>query len=914
MKKEILSRAMFSKPMSKSARNTGIMAGFEDEMEEELAAEEMPPMARTPQNPEILMNNLRGDIRSVDARYLELAQMVGEEAASETPPEVLAMLQTQLAAQQAPPTPPAGGIGSLAPADPMAGGQMMPPGMAGGQMMPPGMEGAPMMPPGMEGGAPFPQGGAEQAPPTPDGMPPLRAADGAFATQDARREQMNSPLFIPEMGRFNELTSGRVPPEEMTPQEQEFLRTYQFGMGFTGGTIRDIAKEGASRIGSALSPYVQRGLSYVDELAGRYLPGTFKTEPITEGGRQALGQGRNMYRRPESFLQGAEGPIRGTGGRGTPAQTMTYGQRPFSEIVDPAVKKLSEFSRKKVNPGVAITAALAPWAVRDRPPTRSAKELAEVNALINQIPGPNTPLRDGRPAVGPEQVDPNAPAPTPDMAPPYEVIDEVAEDGPPTASSLLQRLVGDKQQFTYDPRIAGGGEGSLRDDVTRTIKENILPPKKEEVFKTRAERIKAEYEETEPLFRELLGDTKADARTNALLLLADAGFKFASTYKPTMAMALSDAMSGVPKGFANIVAQAKDRNIRIKTAALQRATDSIDMQDKVARDFQLEAYRQSGRLAYAELTAEGRERLEGIKGTEARRTEFLKQSGELEKLRYEKSIPIVKDLGFGMGQPVTSDGSPKGEPFMMLGPNGDAPGVVKEMMGSEFTLSETDNPYVTNLGTPPAATVRTAEGRTELGKKEAALTNALKEIRNVEDEVKNLFTPQTWFVNKVDNILVPVSGGTLKPNLDKVKANAALTATLNRLMKNVASSDQVGRTSVQEQEWAREITKALNDPVAFFSDPATAAKVLATIKTGLINERQGVLTQFGFINKELVKKVPATGTENDPFMYGNSPEEARRMDLYLKSSLRGMSPNSIIYLNRNGQTYSATVGNVLSAK
>jgi hypothetical protein len=381
-----------------------------------------------------------------------------------------------------------------------------------------------------------------------------------------------------------------------------------------------------------------------------------------------------------------------------------------------------------------------------------------------------------------------------------------------------------------------------------------------------------------------------------------------------MAMALGEALSGVPKGFANIVAQARDRDIRIKTAALQEATNSINMQDKVARDFQLEAYRQSGRLAYAGRTAEGRERLESIKGEQSRQTELLKQTWEQQKLQFERDNPIVKDLGFGMGQSFKKDGSPKGEPFMMLGPNGDAPGVVKEMMGSEFTLSETDSPYVTNLGTPPAATVRTEAGRAELGKKEAALTNALKEIRNVKGEVQNLFTPQTWFVNKVDNILVPVSGGTLKPNLDKVKAKAALTATLNRLMKNVASSDQAGRTSVQEQEWARQITEALNDPVAFFSDPATAAKVLATIETGLINERQGVLTQFGFIDKELVKKVPATGTENDPFMYGNSSEEAKRMDLYLKSSLRGMSPNSIIYLNRNGQTYSATVGNVLSAK
>ena len=120
MKNEILERAMFAMPLSKDARNSGIMAGFEEDMPEDVeeeSMEEMPPMARTPQNPEILMNTLRGDMRSMDARYQELAQMVGEEAAMDTPPEVLAMLQPQLAA-------PAAGIGAL----PQAQG-MMPPNM-----------------------------------------------------------------------------------------------------------------------------------------------------------------------------------------------------------------------------------------------------------------------------------------------------------------------------------------------------------------------------------------------------------------------------------------------------------------------------------------------------------------------------------------------------------------------------------------------------------------------------------------------------------------------------------------------------------------------------------------------------------------------------------------------------------------
>lgn len=201
MKNEILKRAMFAMPLTKDARNSGIMAGFEDEMPEapEDNVEEMPQMARTPQNPEILMNTLRGDMRSVDARYQELAQMVGEEAAMETPPEVLAMLMGQMGAQQ-------GGIGSLPQGQEMAPPPMAPPPDAG---MPP--QGGIPMPPGMEGAGPFPQGGAEQAPPTPDGMPPMTAAFGAFVTPATRAMQFMGDKLGPINQYLGNLTMRAQP-------------------------------------------------------------------------------------------------------------------------------------------------------------------------------------------------------------------------------------------------------------------------------------------------------------------------------------------------------------------------------------------------------------------------------------------------------------------------------------------------------------------------------------------------------------------------------------------------------------------------------------------------------------------------------------------------------------------------------
>jgi hypothetical protein len=117
--------------------------GIEDEQEDSEEDSMAKMMDRSPSSPEILMNNLRGDMRSVDARKEELADLVGYRAAADTPDEVLALLQPVLAQQGAAPAAPMGA--------PMpAGMPPMPPEAVGGvgalpqaEMAPP-IEGAPL--------------------------------------------------------------------------------------------------------------------------------------------------------------------------------------------------------------------------------------------------------------------------------------------------------------------------------------------------------------------------------------------------------------------------------------------------------------------------------------------------------------------------------------------------------------------------------------------------------------------------------------------------------------------------------------------------------------------------------------------------------------------------------------------------
>jgi len=165
--------------------NIGIMQGLMDSLtdgeeegdEDEGGESAAMMMERRPNSPEILMNNLRGDMRSIDARRDELADLVGYQAATETPEQVLAMLQPILAQQGG------GGIGALPQSQPMAQGPQ-PPMMGGAPGMPP--PGMPPMPP--DAGMPPPpgQGGIAEImaglgggapgmpPPPPDaGMPPM---------------------------------------------------------------------------------------------------------------------------------------------------------------------------------------------------------------------------------------------------------------------------------------------------------------------------------------------------------------------------------------------------------------------------------------------------------------------------------------------------------------------------------------------------------------------------------------------------------------------------------------------------------------------------------------------------------------------------------------------------------------------
>jgi hypothetical protein len=211
--------------------------------------------------------------------------------------------------------------------------------------------------------------------------------------------------------------------------------------------------------------------------------------------------------------------------------------------------------------------------------------------------------------------------------------------------------------------------------------------------------------------------------------------------------------------------------------------------------------------------------------------------------------------------------------------------------------------------------VETDKGeRVKLGNTLSQLDNSLKTFDNLRGAYTQLYSPGTWVQDKINNVIVPVSGGLVRPDVNQVAEAQRITSGLNQIMKSIASANDQGRVAVQEQEWARETLNGLAEPKAFFQDKESAAKNFAVMEAQLRNARQQVLTQLGYIKDDFTMKTPQTGTQVDPFIYPATPEDRQRMDIYLKSIFRGADPKGIVYINADGVTARTTVEKILSAK
>ena len=822
MQQEIMKRAMFSMPLSKEARNSGIMAGFEDEMPPEDTAEQMPPMARTPQNPEILMNNLRGDVRSTDARYQELADMVGEEAAQNTPPEVLAMLQMQLGQQQ-------GGIGGL----PQGAAMMPPPMEGGGPMGAPG--GAPAMPspeemmamqggmppqgampPGMESAPPFPQGAEAPPPgyahggsvhgdypPTPDGMPPMHAQVGAFASMGTRAAQFLSP-YVTRLGdkiatgaqELNAL-GGRLMSQNAPTTFRPVFENVRGPMGrFTAEqTVKfptvtqhlsnvfpktTDALRGAVNYAGNVSSGAGVGLPVGAVAAGMYMNSEERT-PTDADMRQGL---ENQYADAYYASMG--------GDRSIPLPSL--GNMSNEQLVDATIK----YSQMAADKYEAKPVDKKPAGKISIGPTDSATDLKNV---------PSTEKKDAAPVDG--------------------------SNDDPLGLFINQKL---KEQEAREKAQLGSYAG----------------------------RVEAQQKALQPLYDKINAGSQDDAKTNALLLLADAGFKYASTTAATPAMALGQALQGVPKGLAAIVAQARDRKLKIDMAVLEHAMTRVDTEDKYARDLQKQVW------DYAKAID-----VENIK-------QLLKQGVVFEQAPGGRLIKKDRVTGSYLGTQINPDST-----------------LYKSAtdVNSRYALVPS-NPFVRDLGPTNMSVAEDPDQLKAIEKHFDATNTALSTFDEIYKEIQNAYGPGAAILSGWNNTIVPFGAPLSK---DTARAEATIGILLERLKRNVGSGDLSGsgRQSVQEMTEAKNVLDL--KPSTFFSSPEESFQKLNSFKTMFLNMRQEDIERLGFSTRSYRASVPPSGTSKDPYVIPPDKKEAAYMYRLLSQNLAPLAnPNTLIYIKKDG--------------
>jgi hypothetical protein len=177
-------------------------------------------------------------------------------------------------------------------------------------------------------------------------------------------------------------------------------------------------------------------------------------------------------------------------------------------------------------------------------------------------------------------------------------------------------------------------------------------------------------------------------------------------------------------------------------------------------------------------------------------------------------------------------------------------------------------------------------------------------LDNLKGTYAQVYGPGAWFTDKVNNLFVPVSAGAIRPDVNLTDASTRISTGMNTIMKSIAAANDGGRVAVQEQEWARDTAKGINDPTAFFSNKEIAAKQFAAMEAMLRNARQQVLTQLGFEGNDYVMSTPNTGTQSDPFTVPSDPEAQKRMFTFLGSTIGTIQdPRATVYVRMpNGTT------------
>ena len=696
MNPKVFERALFNAKNKPTKADSGIAQGFEEETEDEAMNDDelMEGVSkRSPTSPEILMNNLRGDVRSVDARYQELADMLGDQVASETPPEVLAMLQSQFAAEQSP-----AGIGALPP-----GQGMSPPSLAPGA-------GAPMpTPPAMP-----PQGGMPQPPAMPQAPGPM--AQGGPAPQGFAYGGMvaQPPGYGAGFDQMPGMYQGVAPQGYANGGIASLPQSganYTNGVSYNGSQPQAGAIMQEGRHGDTMLAHLTQEQHQVLSMMG----GGSTTNPKTGLPEHYMGAGMatNLMQRIQPYAQAANQMI---GNRMAPMLTQPTLQQGRSTLGTflPKTAEGLELTYPTLTQRIGMATQPVRQAIANSPAA------AKAGAALTAIPGgaaianafgggqettPGMPLRNdgtdvplvitrdakGQPVFN-QPPPPKAQGPLgltagEEVVPIPSIVDKAMT--PSTEPKTVEELM------TQQTGVPVGEKKGLENRLDTYMKENL------------------------PVFEKYMGGNKEDTQIQALLLLADAGLEYATTGARTPMMALANAAKRLPGGLGQLGAQESARKSQIKGAALTSGLQTLAAEDKANAALQKELYKQlvtKGELIPTDLGA-------GL-------TTYRGKLGE--------------DRGMRVDPTVTNS-------FLQ---SSYTPQVVKNKDGAVVGL---DTPYARVGGTTSQTINTDKGTRERLASEISRQEAALRSIDSALTDYTIAFGPNAFFTNFKNNTLVPVT-------------------------------------------------------------------------------------------------------------------------------------------------------------
>jgi len=589
----------------------------------------------------------------------------------------------------------------------------------------------------------------------------------------------------------------------------------------------------------------------------------------------ALGR---MFMNPQGITQPVLENVRGPGGRYTAEQIVRGGEaltaptftQGLQQGASQALTRLSDqyprLSSMTAPAALALGLANIPRGGASEPGTDMASQIPRdtiedrvANSVLNKPPilsmGFDKPFTTTRPDL---VTITEGPRPT---APPMAAATTAAEQ-----AVIDERQVAESEKASADPL------GLFINQKLKAFDERAAKGKP----LSKMERIKASQAEYGPLFEELLGSDKESAKINALLLLSEAGLKLASSAKPTVAMSVSDAFAGVPRGIAAIAAQERELALKTKSASLQQAISDVSAEDAAA------AARQKLVLEYT-------------------------MKAELEKAKQGGGNVIYENAGAGGRIGKDKAGNYKG--FFIDPESPDYKDIAENpILVNNFT---SNNPFAKDLGKATTVTVQSLKKREEIQEKMNLLTGLIAKVDTGLSQVTNAFSPGTFVNNLANNVVVPlVPNFILRPDVDQ----AATIAVLNNVFSDITrgNAEVGGKLSVQGEKWARENAKAIKEPAGLLKNPELAAKVFGTIKTGYLNEYAQLASQLGIGTRNIVVTTPPTGTKNDPFVIPSDAAGQQQMLNYLRINFGAVDdPKAMIYVrNPDGKIASTPVQNL----